>query len=493
MKEALGWNRAVRCFLVAITVMAGVALGIPMEAMAESSNVLPFTDVSTEEWSYPYISYAYQQGIMSGTSGTTFAPDIEVSRAMAVQVLYALEGKPETIRTYRFTDLSDEWYQDAVSWAALNGIIAGTGNGSTFSPDAPISREQIVLILKKYAAYKGYDTSASKSLSEFSDWKQVSGYAIDAMQWAVGAGVISGQGSDVKRIAPQDGTKRAEFAAIMKSFNEKVATSEEELTDEVTTGSVGSQLLYIGDHDDYWVNVESLTKNQLGMITLELSVKNNTASEMTAFAKDVYINGYSVKATMADDIMPGVQTTLKLRFTEKDLLASKISKIGNIEFSLVFTDADDHETLYETDLMTVRTNQYWDVHQVDYDKDTSHIILKEEGITIYQEMFYNSVPEKNESAKLRLYVRNDSERAITLGCKDMSMNGKAIKGIVSQTILPGKKAVTDIRFTVSKLEAEGITKCETLKTKFNFWNYDAGYNYTTGPVSIDLTAITKTA
>lgn len=449
-----------------------------------------FSDVQSGDWFKTYVDYAYEKGIMSGTSDTTFEPNREVSRAMAVQVLYALEGKPSVTRTDKFQDLTDEWYQDAVSWAAANGIVAGTGN-ETFSPDVSISREQIVLILKKYAEYKGYDTSVSKSLTAFPDRNKVSGYATDAMKWAVAAGVISGQGSNGKKIAPQDGTKRCEFAAIMKSFNEKVATTEEKLPNSVKTGSIESQVIY--DENDIIVTATGLNKDDYGMITLSLSVVNNSSRKIILQADDVYVNGYSTSNIMSETVMPGKKATAEMTLLEKYLLQSKISKIGTIEFRLIFVNPNTFGTLFKSDLIEIHTNQYGTFTQKDYDTKASNILLEQDGVTIYQEAFYNADPANYERAKLRVFIKNDSDRTVIVQCDDTSINDYMVSEVFSATVLPGKKIVDDIEYSSTDMQKYGITKGETLETKFSLITENFHTFYESDPIAVDLTSITKSS
>ena len=181
---------------------------------------MPFVDVSENAWFYNAVAYAYHNGLMSGTSGNTFSPDNTLTRAMIVQVLYAMEGAPAAGQS-AFTDVPENaWYADAVNWAAENGIVSGYGNG-LFGPEDNVTREQVATILYGYARAKGYGITDTASLAAFTDASSISAYAVDAMSWAVGAGLISGMGDGI--VVPQGNATRAQFAVMLLNFCENVA------------------------------------------------------------------------------------------------------------------------------------------------------------------------------------------------------------------------------------------------------------------------------
>ncbi len=178
-----------------------------------------FDDVDSSAWYADAVSYVAENGIMNGAGNGTFAPDTVMSRAMLVQVLYNLEGKPEAADC-AFTDVAaDAWYADAVAWAADAGIVTGVSD-TTFAPDQMMTREQIATILYRYAAYKNYDVTASNDLSSYTDAGQIGSYAVEAMQWANGAGLITG--STATTLNPLGSATRAEVATILMRFLESV-------------------------------------------------------------------------------------------------------------------------------------------------------------------------------------------------------------------------------------------------------------------------------
>ena len=179
-------------------------------------STLPFTDVKTGDWFYQHVLYVYENNIMAGMSETTFEPLTTLDRAMAVQILYNLEGQPSVGNT-SFTDV-EGWYKNAITWAEENDIVAGYGDG-TFGPEDPVTREQFAIMMYKYAKLKGEDVSAQADLSKFSDADSISGWALTAMQWANAAGIING--NDDNTLAPGGTATRAQAAAILSNYSQK--------------------------------------------------------------------------------------------------------------------------------------------------------------------------------------------------------------------------------------------------------------------------------
>ena len=181
---------------------------------------LPFTDVRESDWFYEDVAFAYENGLFAGTSDTTFSPNASMTRAMLVTVLYRLEGQPAVNGRSGFSDVQyNGYYEDAVTWAADNGIVNGT-SASTFSPNANVTREQMAAILYRYAQYKKYNTAASSSLNGFTDHASVSGYAAASLEWAVAEKLVNGSAG---KLMPTGNATRAQVAAILHRFVENVA------------------------------------------------------------------------------------------------------------------------------------------------------------------------------------------------------------------------------------------------------------------------------
>lgn len=179
-----------------------------------------FMDVPASAWYYDAVEYVYENGLMSGVSGGRFAPDDTLTRAMLVQTLYAMEGRPAAASA-GFADVaSGDWYASAVNWAAANGVVSGVSE-TGFGPNNALTREQLALILYRFAQYKGYDVTGTSDLAAYADGSSVSGWAAEAMSWAVNAGLISGVGGN--QIAPTGTASRAQVAQILMNFCENVA------------------------------------------------------------------------------------------------------------------------------------------------------------------------------------------------------------------------------------------------------------------------------
>lgn len=197
-----------------------VSTRIEVEFTDES---LPFTDVRRSDWFYEDVAFAYENGLFAGTSDTTFSPNASMTRAMLVTVLYRLEGEPAVSGRSGFSDVTfNSYYEDAVTWAADNGIVNGTSI-TTFSPNANVTREQMAAILYRYAQYKKYNTAASSSLNGFTDQASVSGYATASLEWAVAEKLVNGSAG---KLMPTGNATRAQVAAILHRFVENVATTK---------------------------------------------------------------------------------------------------------------------------------------------------------------------------------------------------------------------------------------------------------------------------
>ena len=184
--------------------------------LQEPGMLLPFTDVSWDHWAYSAVKRVYTRGLMVGVSDTSFAPGQTLSRAMLASILYRLAGEPAVTAENPFTDVpADQWYTDAVIWAAENGIVVGCGDG-TFRPNAPATRAQTAVMLYAYANFAGRNTSQRADLSAFADAADVPSWALAEMQWAHAAQLILGR--DGKLLAPNAEATRAEMATILSTF-----------------------------------------------------------------------------------------------------------------------------------------------------------------------------------------------------------------------------------------------------------------------------------
>lgn len=178
---------------------------------------LPFVDVAAEEWYGDAVATVYAQGLMMGTAEDTFAPELVATRGMVVSILHRLAGSP-TVSAEVFEDVTaDDWYGQAVAWAASEGIASGT-SAETFSPNAAVTREQLAALLCNFAAQQGMDTTARSDLSSFDDAETVSDWAQDAVSWAHAEGLLAG--TSATTLSPQGEATRAQLAAMLVRFSD---------------------------------------------------------------------------------------------------------------------------------------------------------------------------------------------------------------------------------------------------------------------------------
>lgn len=200
--------------------MPGSAVTVTGSFKAETPVALPFTDVKSGNWFYDAVQYAYAQGLMTGTSATTFAPNGTMNRAMIVTVLYRLEKSPAVTGASKFTDVpAGQWYSDAVAWAAANKIVNGYDE-TTFGPMNAVTREQMAAILFRYEQVKGLENvTLEENLNRFPDQNKISAYAIPALQWAVGQKIINGNADGT--LDPTGTATRAQVAQIFTNLLNK--------------------------------------------------------------------------------------------------------------------------------------------------------------------------------------------------------------------------------------------------------------------------------
>lgn len=183
---------------------------------------LPFNDVPEGYWAYDAIQYVYGEGLMAGTSGSTFNPEGTTTRGQIVTILWRLSGSPVVNYLMDFDDVDPAaYYAEAIRWATSEGIAGGYGGG-VFGPDDPITREQLAVMLHRYAQHEGYDVSIGEdtNILSYADAFTVSEYAVSALQWACGAGIISGTG-DGSTLTPQGEATRAQAATVLMRFCEQ--------------------------------------------------------------------------------------------------------------------------------------------------------------------------------------------------------------------------------------------------------------------------------
>ena len=174
----------------------------------------PFTDLSEGDWYYEAVRFVQERGLMNGIGSGNFAPNAQLSRAQLAQILFNKEGRPGVNYLLTFPDVAGEaWYTEAIRWTASQGIVGGYGDG-TFGPDDPITREQLAVMLWRYS---GSPAATSRELY-FNDTDEISGFALEALRWAVENGILNGYGDG--RLGPQGQATRAQVAQMLKNFIE---------------------------------------------------------------------------------------------------------------------------------------------------------------------------------------------------------------------------------------------------------------------------------
>lgn len=204
------------CSLLALVLLLAL---LPFAGTAATSQ---FKDVKTSDWYCEAVEYVVKNGLMSGTTATTFNPEGVASRGMLVSILHRMEGTPPASGS-AFSDVDkSKYYAPAVAWASANGIASGYEDGR-FLPENPVTREQLAVILYKYTQHQGRSTSTTGSLTGFTDASSVSAYAVDAMRWAVGKGLITGTNGN--QLSPKGTATRGQLALILQRYHSDTAGS----------------------------------------------------------------------------------------------------------------------------------------------------------------------------------------------------------------------------------------------------------------------------
>lgn len=184
-----------------------------------SGSGLPFADVPSGSWYYDDVAYVYDTGLMTGLTATAFGPNLSTTRGMIVTILWRMENEPAAKHGCPFADVRrGSYYEQAIAWASENGIVTGF-DASTFAPDRAITREQLAAILFRFAAYRGMDAvTLRETLSSFQDQAAISAYAVSALNWAVGEGLMQGTGD---KLEPTGNATRAQVAAMLRRFMQR--------------------------------------------------------------------------------------------------------------------------------------------------------------------------------------------------------------------------------------------------------------------------------
>ena len=206
-----GWYTNAAC-TAAYDFSSKITGNLTLYAGWEKQTGNPFADVNEDDWFYDAVLYAYLNGLMNGTGTDSFSPNATSSRAMIITVLWRIAGSPAPTGTNAFTDLTQDWYRQAVQWAVENGITNGV-SADAFDPDGAVTREQLATLLYRFAAYMGYDITQANDLSGYSDAGDIDDFAIDAMAFSNAMGFITGDTETT--LSPNAGSTRAVLAMVL--------------------------------------------------------------------------------------------------------------------------------------------------------------------------------------------------------------------------------------------------------------------------------------
>lgn len=222
--------------LLSLVLIASLLLGLlPVQAKASADNI-GFADVNRWDWYYEAVRYVHEKGLMNGTSATTFSPGGQMTRGMAVTVLYRMEKTPFVWGGKTFSDISDDaWYKDAVLWAQKKGIITGYEDG-TFRPDSAMTRQEMVAVMQRYAAWKGVNVSPAADLSVYTDHAAIQDYARPAVGWALAVGLIEGFPDNT--VCPAAYASRAQLATVLMRLSTLVNPDARTVTFEANAPDV---------------------------------------------------------------------------------------------------------------------------------------------------------------------------------------------------------------------------------------------------------------
>ena len=205
-----------------------VSVTVSFEPIPHTCLAKTFTDLDVTQWYHEAVDYVLANDLMKGVGDDKFAPLQTTDRAMLTTILYNLEERPEVAGASTFEDVAvGKWYADPIAWAQANHVVAGTSE-TTFAPEMQITREQMAMMLYNYALLKGYDVSNTGDLDAFVDAVQVSDWAETAMCWATANGLMHGVSADtsVQILNPQGDSTRVEMAALIMNFLETFVAAE---------------------------------------------------------------------------------------------------------------------------------------------------------------------------------------------------------------------------------------------------------------------------
>lgn len=394
-----------KCLCLILSLVLVLTCAIPVFAH-------PFQDVPDGKWYTPYVEYVYQNNLMNGTTDTTFAPNANMSRAMVVTVLHRLEGSPAASASLPFTDVpSGKYYTEPVRWSYENQIVNGSSS-TTFSPNADITREQLVTIFYRYAQAKGLDTSDRAFLTRYSDSDKIGNFAYDSFRWAVLHGIINGTSDTL--LSPKGSATRAQCATILQRFiswmngdppmpSGAVPVSGAQSFDNCNTYAPKNAVQDI----NYWSNYQVCYKNEPNPKdnVVIYRLKNVTTDQVKAYVQMLQNNGF----------------TLKGSYSRKNLYSWGL-------VSNAVPNATAHNLMYEEGIACHvslwHSDSGWFFY-VSPDLEVCDLGLRIDGTTADRRPWGESA----DSGLLQLYPgryqTSDGRLAATVGCATVLQDGKS--------------------------------------------------------------------
>jgi hypothetical protein len=302
-----------------------------------AADIGSFTDVQSSDWYGKEVAFVYENGLMNGTSTTTFSPNQTTSRGMIVTILHRMENEPAATQEAQFSDVAaDAYYANAVAWASENDIVNGYPDG-TFRPNDPITRQQLATILYRYVAYKNALSETSEDLlAAFPDASAVSDFAVAAMNWAVGVQLI--QGTDAGLLNPQGSATRAQVAVILYRFYAKnlgTPSGTGDSTDDEKTTTSGGNRFHGGVHAGGG-NSGGNSGDNSGGNSGDNSGDQTTTYTVTIQAADAGNQGLgTVDVSSLTSVPSGATLTISgntLTYGETTVTASVASGVSHAEF-----------------------------------------------------------------------------------------------------------------------------------------------------------------
>ena len=293
---------------------------------------IAFSDVNPNDWFCSDVEYVSEKGLMQGTENGVFSPSAQTTRAMIVTILWRLEGSATKSKA-EFSDVNpNDYFYNAVAWAAANNIVSGY-NTDKFAPNDSATREQLAAIVYRYASFKKYNMTALSDLDAYTDKNSVSEYAVDAFKWAIANKIITGTSKDM--LSPQDFVQRSQAAAILHRFcvqfaNESISktdTKHENTAADTTVPSGGNS----GQKSD--ASISGSTDNDSGS---DSQGSNKTA---TISVDDVFVRaGDEVQVVVRVSNNPGILgMTLSAYFDDVNLNLLGVENVSAFDGILELT------------------------------------------------------------------------------------------------------------------------------------------------------------